>query len=220
MVVTSLGVVIGFPLFTAMALQYISSAHSVVFLGLLPLCTAIFGFIRAGERPPLVFWLFALLGSLCVLSYALFSSSEYSLKGSLLMVAAVIVCGLGYAEGAQLTRRLGGWQVISWALLLAFPVMLPLLWLSMPTSFDHVGLPAWLGLGYVSVFSMLIGFIFWYKGLAQGGIGAVGQLQLIQPFMAFGLAALLLDENIHASMLFATAGAMVCIMGAKKFAQT
>ena len=39
------------------------------------------------------------------------------------MVAAILLCGLGYAEGATLSRRLGGWQVISWALVLALPVM-------------------------------------------------------------------------------------------------
>ena len=44
----------------------------------------------------------------------------------LLMLAAIIVCGLGYAEGAKLSRTLGGWQVISWALVLSLPVMLAL----------------------------------------------------------------------------------------------
>jgi drug/metabolite transporter (DMT)-like permease len=101
------------------------------------------------------------------------------------MLAAIIVCGLGYAEGAALSRRLGGWQVISWALVLSLPIMTAL------TLWHHAGLArgrasAWLGLAYVSLFSMLIGFVFWYRGLAQGGIAAVGQLQLLQPF--FGLA--------------------------------
>lgn len=217
--IVSLGVVIGFPLLTAMALQHISSAHSVVFLGLLPLSTAFFGVIRGGERPRPVFWLFALLGSACVMSYAIMTSNGGSTQGNLLMLAAIVVCGLGYAEGASLSRTLGGWQVISWALVLALPVMIPLLLFSMPTSFDHVGVPAWISLAYVSFFSMLIGFLFWYRGLAQGGIAAVGQLQLIQPFMAFGLAALFLRETISAAMLLTTAGAVICIVGARKFAK-
>ena len=81
---------------------------------------------------------------------------------------------MGYAEGARLSRALGGWQVISWALLLSLPVMLPIALLTRPESFSHVGAPAWMGLAYVSLFSMLIGFVFWYRGLAQGGIAAVG----------------------------------------------
>ena len=128
------------------------------------------------------------------------------------------VCGLGYAEGARLSRTLGGWQVISWALVLSLPVMLPLALLAKPTSFAHVGAPAWAGLAYVSLFSMLIGFVFWYRGLALGGIAAVGQLQLFQPFMGLGLAALLLHETVSWTMLVVTLAAALCVAGARKCA--
>ncbi|NYT63176.1 DMT family transporter [Alcaligenaceae bacterium] len=218
LLVVALGVVLGFPLLSALALQYVSSAHSMVFVGLLPLCTAIFGVIRGGERPRLVFWLFSLLGGACVAGYAAWGGIEVSLKGDLLMLAAIIVCGLGYAEGARLTRQLGGWQVISWALVLALPPMLVAALLTMPASFAHVGVPAWLGLAYVSLFSMLIGFVFWYRGLAQGGIAAVGQLQLLQPFFGFGLAALFLKETVSWAMLLVTLAAIVCVAGAKRYA--
>lgn len=214
-----LGVVIGFPLLTAIALQHVSSAHTIVFVGLLPLSTAIFGVIRGGERPQPVFWLFSVLGSACVAGYALFHDAEASLIGDLLMLAAIIACGLGYAEGARLSRRLGGWQVISWALVLALPVMLPLTLASLPVSFAGVGAPAWISLAYVSLFSMLIGFVFWYRGLAQGGIAAVGQLQLLQPFFGLGLAALLLRETVSWTMLAVTLGVVACVAGAKKFAR-
>ena len=70
----------------------------------------------------------------------------------------------------------------------------------------------------MSLFSMFIGFIFWYKGLAQGGIAAVGQLQLLQPFMGLMLASLLLHETISLSMIVSTLGAIVCVAGAKKYA--
>jgi drug/metabolite transporter (DMT)-like permease len=214
----ALGVVVGFPLLTALALQHVSSAHAIVFVGLLPLCTAIFGVLRAGERPRPAFWLFSVLGSACVAGYAISHDIQASLRGDLLMLAAIVVCGLGYAEGARLSRQLGGWQVISWALVLSLPVMLPLALFTLPASFYHVGTPAWLGLAYVSVFSMLIGFVFWYRGLAQGGIAAVGQLQLLQPFFGLALAALLLGEAVTWTMLVATLGAVACVAGARKFA--
>lgn len=216
--IAAAGVVVGFPLLTALAVQHVSSAHSIVFLGLLPLCTATFAVLRGGERPRPAFWLFSLLGSAAVAGYALIGSAQGSLRGDICMLAAVIVCGLGYAEGARLSRRLGGWQVICWALVLSLPVMLPATYLTRPDSFANVGLPAWLGFGYVSVFSMLIGFIFWYRGLSQGGIAAVSQLQLFQPFIALGLAALLLHETVSWSMLLVTLAAIVCVAGAKRFA--
>ncbi len=215
---SALGVVVGFPLLTALALQYITSAHSIVFVGLLPLSTAVFAVLRGGEHPRPVFWLFSIAGAAFVVGYAATGGIEASVQGNLLMLAAIVVCGLGYAEGAHLSRRLGGWQVISWSLVISLPVMLPAALLTMPASFDHVGIPAWIGLAYVSLFSMLIGFIFWYRGLAQGGIAAVGQLQLFQPFVGLGLAALLLHENVSWTMLLVTMAAVICVAGAKKYA--
>lgn len=217
--IVSLGVVIGFPLLTALALKQITSAHSIVFIGLLPLATAIFAVLRGGERPRAAFWLFSCLGSGLVAGFALFQGGTGSLAGDGLMVCAVVVCGLGYAEGAALSRRLGGWQVISWALVLSLPVMLPLAVFMAPQSLSGITGAAWGGLFYVSLFSMLIGFIFWYRGLALGGIAAVGQLQLLQPFFGLTLAATLLGEPVSAAMVGVTLGVVACVAGARKFAK-
>ncbi len=216
--IVAAGVVVGFPLLTALALQHITSAHSMVFIGLLPLATALFGVLRGGERPHPAFWLFSGAGSLCVAGFALSQSRGESVAGDLLMVAAIGVCGLGYAEGAVLSRRLGGWQVISWALLLALPVMALVALATLPIDWGAVPLPAWVGLGYVSVFSMLVGFVFWYRGLALGGIAGVSQLQLLQPFFGLTLAAVLLREPVAWGLVAVTAGVVVCVAGAKRFA--
>ncbi|CAK9884997.1 MAG: hypothetical protein XXXJIFNMEKO3_01389 [Candidatus Erwinia impunctatus] len=135
LIIVSLGVIIGFPLLTAMALQHVTSAHSIVFLGLLPLTTAIFGVLRGGERPRIAFWIFSVFGSLLVMGFALSHSAAVSATGDLLMLAAVVACGLGYAEGAKLTRVLGGWQVISWSLILSLPFMLIASFITMPATF-------------------------------------------------------------------------------------
>lgn len=225
--IVALGVVVGFPLLTALALQHVTAAHSIVFIGLLPLATAVFGVIRGGERPRPAFWLFSLAGSAAVAGFALMQGAATgtggdaaaSSTGDLLMLAAVVVCGLGYAEGASLSRRLGGWQVISWALVMALPVMAVLAVLLMPASFSGIALPAWTGLAYVSSFSMLIGFVFWYRGLSQGGIAAVSQLQLLQPFFGLALAAWLLREPVTWTMLAVTLAVIACVAGARRFAR-
>ncbi|MFC6489473.1 DMT family transporter [Nitratireductor sp. GCM10026969] len=214
----ALGVVVGFPLLTAIALQHMTSARSIVFIGLLPLATAMFGVLRGGERPRLAFWLFSAMGSALVVGFAFSVGADATTSGDLLMLAAILVCGLGYAEGAKLSRRLGGWQVISWALVLSLPVMLVLACSLMPASWQGIGGPAWLGLVYVSLFSMLIGFVFWYRGLAQGGIASVGQLQLLQPFFGLALAATLLHETVSLSMLVTTVAVILCVLAARRFA--
>ncbi|TPM34843.1 DMT family transporter [Mesorhizobium sp. B2-3-5] len=217
--IIALGVVVGFPLLTALALKHVTSAHSIIFVGLLPLATATFGVLRGGDRPRPAFWLFSCLGSALVAGFALMQGVTASPVGDSLMLAAIIVCGLGYAEGAALSRRLGGWQVICWALTLSLPIMLVLTFATLPPSFAGVGPNAWIGLAYVSLFSMLIGFVFWYRGLAQGGIAAVGQLQLLQPFFGLALAATLLHEKVSPLMIVVTLGVVACVFGAKKFAR-
>jgi drug/metabolite transporter (DMT)-like permease len=216
--VVALGVVVGFPLLTALALQHVTAAHSVVFIGLLPLSTALFGVLRGAERPRPAFWLFSGLGSLAVVGFALAEGGLAAPAGDLLMLAAVVICGLGYAEGAILARRLGGWQVISWALVLSIPLMAPLTLVLMPGSFAGIAPAAWAGLVYVSLFSMLIGFVFWYRGLAQGGIAAVGQLQLLQPFFGLAIAAVLLGEPVGWPIVLVAAVVVVCVAGARRAA--
>lgn len=213
----ALGCVVGYPLLTALALQQISTAHSIVFVGLLPLATAIFGVLRGSERPGPGFWLFSIVGAGSVAGFAIYGSPGGNQAGNLLMIAATLVCGLGYAEGATLSRRLGGWQVISWALLLSLPVMTVIALFTLPKTWSDVGVPAWIGLAYVSIFSMMIGFIFWYRGLALGGIAGVGQLQLLQPFFGFVLAAILLGEPIGWTMIASAVIVVGCVAGAKRY---
>lgn len=215
--IVAIGVVVGFPLLSALALQYITAVHSIAFVGLLPLSTAVFGVMRGGERPKPAFWFFSILGSLLVIGFALQHGLTVSPMGDMLMLSAVVICGLGYAEGAALSRALGGWQVISWALILSLPFMFPLSIFLLPTSLSGIHANAWLGLAYVSLFSMLIGFIFWYRGLAQGGIAAIGQLQLLQPFFGLALSATLLHEKVSMAMLVLTVGVILCVAGSRRF---
>lgn len=219
LLVVAFGVVIGFPLLTALALQHVTSAHAIVFIGLLPLATAVFGVLRGGERPRPVFWIFSAAGSLLVAGFALIQGGGSSPLGDAYMLASIVVCGLGYAEGAKLSRRLGNWQVISWALVLSLPLMLPLSFFFTPDSRSAIGVPALLSLAYVSLFSMLIGFVFWYRGLAQGGIAAVGQLQLLQPFFGLLLASVILHEKVGWALVAVNIAVIMCVAAARRFAK-
>jgi drug/metabolite transporter (DMT)-like permease len=216
LLIVAFGVVLGFPLLTGLALRHITAAHAMIFVGLLPLSTALWGVMLNGEHPRPAFWLVAVLGSAIVASFALGQDRHGSIADDALMTAAVAVCGLGYAEGARLARHLGAWQVISWALVISLPVSVPFAVSAAPLSWTHASSSALLGLGYVCLFSMWLGFIFWYRGLAQGGIAAVGQLQLLQPFIGLIWAAVLLGETISASMLVALSAIAICVFLAKR----
>ncbi len=214
LVITALGVVVGFPLFSSIAMRYVPAAHGAVVVGLLPLATALFGALRFGERPSAGFWLAALAGSGIVIAFALREGGGRFHPADFALFAAVITAAMGYAEGGRLARSMGGQNVIAWALVVALPVMLPVsLWLGWQYGLS-ASAPAWLAFGYVSLFSMFIGFFFWYKGLALGGIARVGQVQLLQPFMSLLGAALIAGEALDASnMLFALAVIVVVAVG-------
>lgn len=219
LLIAALGVVVGFPLLSAIALQHISAARGLLYTALLPIMTANFAVLRAGERPRLPFWCFSLTASLLVMGYALsVGAIAGSMTGDLAMLAAVILCGLGYAEGAQLSRRLGGWQVICWCLVLMLPLMLPLALAHRPMDWTPIDETAIAALFYVGLFSMLIGFAFWYRGLAQGGIAAVGQLQFLQPFLGLALAAAMLGEPVGWSLLAVMSLVLCCVAAAKRYA--
>jgi drug/metabolite transporter (DMT)-like permease len=212
------GVVVGFPLLTALALTHLTAARCILYIGLLPLSTALFAIMRGGERPHPCFWIFSLAGSALIAGYALTHGAGIASAGDAMMVAAIAICGLGYAEGARLTRRLGGWQVISWALVLSLPLMAGVMLAVWPAGLRAVQPGAWAGLAYVSVFSMLIGFLFWYRGLAQGGIAAVGQLQLLQPGFGLLLAATLLHESVGWALIAVMGAVALCVAAARRFA--
>lgn len=215
--VVAFGVVIGFPLLTAYALRFVPAAHTLVFIGILPLMTSLFGVMRAREHPKPMFWPFAIMGSLAVAGYALMHAKGGLAAADLLMLGAVAVCGLGYAEGSRLAKTLGSWQVICWALVLALPLMAPLVWLTLPADLGRVGARAWAGFAYVSLFSMLIGFFFWYRGLSLGGIARVSQLQLFQPFLGLALAALLLGETVTADIAGVALVVVACVGAARRY---
>jgi drug/metabolite transporter (DMT)-like permease len=190
------GVVVGFPIFTALAMGHADASHGAVVLGLLPLATAVAGFMLNHERPSPAFWVAALLGSTAVIAYS-FSAGAGRLAGADAALGGAVVAGaIGYAAGAKLAREIGAWPVICWALVVAAPLLLPVV---VAVAWQH-GLQAspraWSGFAYVSLISALLGFFAWYRGLDLGGVARVSQVMLLQPFFTLGFAALLLEERI------------------------
>lgn len=212
--ITSLGCVIGFPVFSSIAMRYVPASHGAIVAGILPLATALFGALRFGERPSFGFWLAAFIGSGIVVGFALQQGGGTLQFADLALFAAVVAAAMGYAEGGRLSQTMGGQQVISWALVLSVPVLLPVTaWYGWSYGVA-ASAQAWVAFGYVSLFSMFIGFFFWYKGLALGGIARVGQMQLLQPFLTILGAVVILGESLQAStLLFALAIIVVVAVG-------
>jgi drug/metabolite transporter (DMT)-like permease len=190
-----MGVAIGFPVFTALAMQQVDASHGGVMLGIMPLTTAACAAFLFKERPSLGFWLMALLGSALVIIFSLMRGNGSLHWADLSLLLAVVTGSLSYATGGYLARSLGGLQVISWTLVIATPFLIgPALWFA-PSSWQATN-TAWIGFFYVALISQYLAFLPWFKGLSLGGIARIGQTQLLQPFITIIASAWLISERV------------------------
>ncbi|GAA1121800.1 DMT family transporter [Citricoccus alkalitolerans] len=192
------GAVIGFPLLTSFALTTAPASHGAVVIGLLPAGTAIMAVIRGHERPGRAFWVAAVIGAIAAVVFAAIQGGGLAglHRSDLLLFAAVVVCAIGYAEGGLLSRELGSWQTISWALVLASPLTIVLTGITVAQQPPTGALIEWGAFAYLAVVSMFLGFFAWYHGLAIGPMAKVSQVQLTQPVMSICWAGLFLHEDI------------------------
>jgi drug/metabolite transporter (DMT)-like permease len=208
------GTAIGFPLFLALALRDVPASHAAVITGVLPLGTAVAAALVLRQRPAAGFWACAALGCVLVLAYAAWrgGGTWHAADGWLLL--SVVCTSIGYVYGARLATQMPSQQVISWVLVLALPVTLPLALWSRPAQPAAMLATAWMGFAYVSLFSMWIGFFAWYRGLALGGTMRVSQVQLVQPFLSLLFAVPLLGERLDAvTVAFALAVIATVFLG-------
>jgi drug/metabolite transporter (DMT)-like permease len=213
----AVGMVILFPIFVSIALKYVPATHASVLGSILPLVTAAFGVIRGRERVSREFWMFAVLGTGLIGLFSGYRSGFHSIEwADVLLVAAFIACSYGYAEGGLLAREMGGWLVICWALVTVLPLELGTLIVYGSRAgirIESVPAQAWAGLLYLTAVSQFIGFYFYYKGLALGGIAKMSQVQLLLPFLAIFAAHWILGEQIDGSVIIGTL-AMTAIVAA------
>nr|WP_240555504.1 DMT family transporter [Plantibacter flavus] len=206
------GVVVGFPLLTSFALTTAPAGHSAVVIGLLPAATAVAAVLRGGERPTRRFWIFAGSGAVAAMVFASVQHGGLAPMAwsDLLLLGAVVAAAIGYAEGGLLARELGSWQTISWALVVASPLMVALTALAVVQQPPTAAIGSWLAFGYLGVVSMFLGFFAWYRGLAIGPIARVSQIQLVQPVLSIVWAALILRERLDWATVLGGLAVILC----------
>ncbi len=212
------GVVVGFPAFTGLALQHAPAGHGSVVIGLLPAATAGWSVVRTGARPSRRYWAFAALGAGAILVLTVARGTVDVALGDLYLLGAIASAAVGYTEGAVVSREIGGWQTISWAVVFGLPLTMPLTLLGLgPVGLDEP-VTAWISLGYLGAVSMFLGFFAWYAGLAQGGIARVSQIQLLQPMLSLVWATLFLHEHLDALIVVVAAVVLASVAGSRRSA--
>jgi drug/metabolite transporter (DMT)-like permease len=209
---TGLGVVFGFPVLSTLALDHgASAAHGAVVIGLLPAATAIFAVLRTHERPSPAFWAAAAVGALAITAFTLAEGGGTVTSADLLLVGALLTAAYGYAEGGRLARDMPGWRVIAWALVLMAPISVPVTMALLAGTEQQWTAKAVIGFGYVSAFSMFLGFFAWYGGMARLGVAKAGQFQLAQPILTLVWSAWLLGEQLGGATWPTAIAVVACV---------
>ena len=203
--IVALGVVFGFPFFSAYAMKSVPASHGAIIAGLIPLLTALFGVLLAKEKPSVGYWVAGLIGSATIVSYSIYMGGGVLHIADVALLLAVVSAAIGYAEGARLAKELGSWRVICYALIISLPITVPVTLLCAEMNAQYNAPPAWVGFIYLIVISMFLGFFAWYRGLQMGGIAKIGQLQLLQPFVTFFTSSILFREQISPLMFLVLA---------------
>lgn len=221
---SSLGIVIGFPLLTSIAMQTIPANHGAIINGALPFATAVLAAWAFGERHSRRFWICAGIGSLLVIAFALRDGLQARgslglAGGDIAMIAAVLAGAVGYVAGGRVAGRIGGVATILWALALALPLTLPAALVLAAAEPPSASVVPWAAFAYITLISQLVGFFAWYNGLAlagPNGLGRAGQVQLLQVFFTVGFAWLLFGEAVHPTTWLFALGVVVTIALGRK----
>ncbi|MDV8022666.1 DMT family transporter [Rhodococcus sp. IEGM 1330] len=214
--IVAAGCVIGFPLLTAHALESVSASHSAVTLALVPAATAVVGVVRTKERPSARFWCWCVLGTGLAIGYLVSRADGVLGRGDVELFFAVIVCAIGYAEGAVLSKRISAWVVTCWSVVVGAPVALVIVLVVGVPDDLRVTASTVLAFTYLALGSAVGASVAWYWAMARGGIARVGQIQLLQPLLTMLFAGLLLGERLDPWMFLVGTGVAMSVLMAQK----
>ncbi|MFD2444033.1 DMT family transporter [Bacillus sp. CGMCC 1.16607] len=212
LLIVALGAVLVFPLLTTFAMKSLPVSHGAIELALLPLATAGFAMRRGGERPSKRYWIASTIGAITVIIYAMYLGLGQLQKGDIALVVAVFVLGLSYAEGGKISKELGSWQVIAWAILIGVPFFIIPVGFSLSVNMLQAPIEAWISLFYLGIVSQFLAYVAWYGGMSLGGIARVGQIQYLQPFLMIGFSVLFLGESITWLTIVLAIIVVICVI--------
>jgi drug/metabolite transporter (DMT)-like permease len=123
------------------------------------------------------------------------AQGENTFFGSLLVFSGVL-CWTAYTIGLQpLTKRIDPVQLATFAMVGGtIPLALTTVPSIVRTDWSSVTLGGWLSVFYASVLSMVVGYMFWYRGLKVLGPTRTASYSNLQPVIALAVAWIFLHE--------------------------
>ena len=198
LVVTALTGFVGFPLLFSYGVEHTSAIHAAMINAGIPIFSGLFGAISERRIPGrlwIVGGIIACAGEAFLIMERGDGSGQATLFGDLLCILSSACGAVGYVTGARLSRTYKSLHVTFWSLIIAGIVQLPLLyWGLSEGSLEGKSLSAWSGVMFLAIMTTIVGYVFWYKALALGGIVRMSVTQFIMPVVSVSMVVLFLGE--------------------------
>ena len=150
-------------------------------LAILPLATSIFATLIAGERPSIMFWICGVAGAALVVTFALRDGGMQLSTGDLWLFLAAVLVSIGYVISGRLSRKMPGWEVICWALIVTAPLSIAGTAFSWGDGFSTATLTQSAAFLYLGLGSMFLGFFAWNVGLRSAASRASARSSCCRP---------------------------------------
>jgi drug/metabolite transporter (DMT)-like permease len=203
----------GFFLF---GLQHSTAAHASLLYALTPLFVLLLAQALLGEFPgwrTAVGTAIALAGTVFILLEHGLDLSRGPLFGDLMLAVAVLAWAIYTAEGRELVAKYGALPTIAWTIIAGTVLFLPV---GLGAAFLErerllqASPQAWMGVGYLIVFTSVIAYLLWYWALGHLEAARVAIFSNLQPLATAVLAHFFLGEQITFAFF---AGAFAVIGG-------
>jgi len=208
-VISGMGGLVLFPVFFSWGVQHTTAGHAAAGTAFGAVMAGVLSALIDRRMPGWPWWIgiaTGTLGALLLIWEAVGIEVEgVTWQGDALVFLGMFMGVVGYIAGARLTKQIGSTTVTMWSVLVAAATLLPLIIFysgaETLTAIDRDGWGAILALGWGST---ILAYLLWNRALADGGVGKIGALQLLQPVVGIALALMLLGERITLPLLIAT----------------
>lgn len=162
--------------------------------GFIAVASRLRGIERASRRVLAGIGLSILGVGFVVLGSSTSTQQDTTFLGSLLVFSAVL-CWTAYSVGLQpLTKRIDPVQLAAIAMVGGILPLLVTIPAIVHTDWMKVSWGGWAAMLYASVLSMVVGYLFWYRGLKVLGPTRTASYSNLQPVIALAVAWIFLHE--------------------------
>lgn len=200
------------------AIRLTNASTTALMIGSVPIFAALIAFAVGLERMPSAFWVAAAIsfGGVALVALGSGGGLRGNVAGDLLGVAAAATWAAYSVAIAPLMRRYSPYRISAIVLVVGWLAVAITGAHELATQDFHLGWTVWGLLAYAVLGPLILTNILWFKAIGRVGPSHATLFTNLQPFIAVGLAVLLLSEGISWVQLLGGAAIVAGILLARR----